>query len=113
MKINRSNQRVRASAAKNKTKNFIAGEPGLARTLGKVSLALWMFGIVSRGLDVPANIFDNVFSVSLFISIIIGCIGFVLSKKEGKSNSYAVIGTISSLVCILFYLLMEHVFSQL
>lgn len=128
MKINQSNQHIRASVAKNKTKNFIAGEPGLARTLGKVSLALSIFGLFL--VFAPFHIINFVFLVGLFesiipdyflyvffgpsfMSIIIGCIGFVLSIKEGKINLFAVIGIISSLGCIVFDLLFLYGLSRI
>ena len=47
------------------------------------------------------------------MSIIIGCIGFVLSIKEGKINLFAVIGIISSLGCIVFHLLFLYGLSRI
>ena len=129
MKINRSNQQVRASVAKNKTKNFIAGGPDLARTLGKVSLALSIFYLFLYFVPfdiikfvflvglfesiIPPDYFLYVFLVPLFMSIIIGCIGFVLSIKKGKINLFAVIGIISSLGCIVFDLLFLYGLSRI
>ena len=128
MKINQSNQQVKSSAAKNKTKKFIAGGPDLARTLGKVSLALSIFGLFLY--FVPFHIIHFVFLVGLFdsiitynpiygylvpfiMSIIIGCIGFVLSIKKGRINLYAVIGIIISLGCIVIFLLFLYGLSRI
>jgi hypothetical protein len=111
MKTNQSNKHVKTSGAKNKIESFIAGEPGLARTLGKVSLVLSIFGVIAP--FIPPHIFVLVLPAPLVMSIIIGSIGFVLSKKEGKSNLYAVVGTIASLGYISFYLLMAYGLSKL
>ena len=91
-------------------------------------MALSIFGLFLY--FVPFHIIHFVFLVGLFdsiitynpiygylvpfiMSIIIGCIGFVLSIKKGRINLYAVIGIIISLGCIVIFLLFLYGLSRI
>lgn len=110
MKTNQSNKNEKATHLKNNLKVFISAEPGLARTIGKMSLVLSIFGVVA---EVPPLIFYSPYNtIILSMSFIFGCIGFGLSRRVFQSNRYAIAGIIISVSAVLLWLVLSVLFKS-